>query len=194
MIRISIYLTLTLTALTCCWPHGNARAQVFEEQSSEAQSDQKEKEKDKDDYRFLDHFIYGGNVGARFGVITYINLNPMVGYRVNDRLVMGTRGIYTYYRDQRLPQYGFNVLGGSGFGQYFFTENLYGQGEYQVLNGYFDNSGHRTNLPFLYVGGGYLYRITDAVGINISALYEVLRFRYYPSLLPIIQVGVAVGM
>ena len=62
-----------------------------------------------------------------------------------------------------------------------------------VLNGFFDGSGSRGNIPFLFVGGGYMYPIAPKVGLSVMALYEVLRSRYSPYSFPIIQGGIVVG-
>ncbi|MEQ9188659.1 MAG: hypothetical protein RLP15_13065 [Cryomorphaceae bacterium] len=148
----------------------------------------------KEEYKIKDHIRFGGNLGAQFGTITFINVSPMVGYQFNKRYMMGVRGTYMYYKDQRYVQFSNNILGASAFGRFFAFENIFAHAEYEVLNGYFDRSGERVNLPFLYLGIGYLQEVSNNVGISISALYEILRIKTSPTVLPSIRVGVVVGL
>lgn len=157
-----------------------------QEEAAEAQPEE--------EYSLKEHVRLGGNLGAQFGTITFINVSPMVGYQFNKRFMMGVRGTYQYYKIQGYSQLSSNVFGASGFGRFFAFENIYTHAEYEVLNGYFDRSGERINLPFLYFGIGYLQSVTKNVGISATALYEVLRFNTSPSILPMIRVGVVVGL
>lgn len=141
-----------------------------------------------------DKFYFGGNVGAQFGTFTFVNLAPLVGYKITDRFSIGTQIQYQYFRDNSIATFESHVFGYSGFARYFFTENLFAHTEYQVLNGRFDYSGKRVNIPNLFIGGGYMYPISDNVSFGIVALYEVLRRTYSPYRNPTINVGVNIGL
>ncbi len=141
-----------------------------------------------------DKFYVGGNVGAQFGTFTFINLAPLVGFKITDRFSIGTQIQYQYFRDNSVASFESHVFGYSGFARFFFTQNLFAHTEYQVLNGRFDNSGQRSNIPNLFIGGGYMYPISDNVSFGIVALYEVLRRTYSPYRNPTINVGVNVGL
>ena len=140
-----------------------------------------------------DRFYTGGNIGAQFGSFTFVNIAPLIGFKVTEKFSIGARGQYQYYRSN----FGYNshVFGYSGFGRYFFTQNLFAHTEYQVLNGFFDYTvNHRTNIPHLFIGGGYMYPISDNVSMGVMALYELLQRTYSPYVNPIINVGVNVGL
>ncbi len=139
-------------------------------------------------------FYVGGNVGAQFGTFTFINLAPLVGFKVTERLSIGTQVQYQYFKDNSGAGFESHVYGYSGFGRYFFTDHLFGHTEYQILNGNFDYSGTRVNIPNLFIGGGYMYPVSDKVSLGIMALYEVLRRTYSPYRNPTINVGVNVGL
>lgn len=141
-----------------------------------------------------DKFYFGGNVGAQFGTFTFVNLAPLVGFKVTDRFSIGTQLQYQYFRDNSIGNFESHVFGYSGFARYFFTENLFAHTEYQVLNGHFDYSGNRVNIPNLFIGGGYMYPISDNVSFGVVALYELLRRTYSPYRNPTINVGVNVGL
>lgn len=149
---------------------------------------------EEEDYRLKDHIRLGGNLGAQFGTVTFINVSPMIGYQFNKRWMVGTRGTYQYFRIRQFTQISGHLFGGSTFARAFVLDNLFVHGEYEVLNGFFDNSGRRTNIPFLYAGLGFIQPINDKVGFSVTALYELLRRQYSPTGLPSIRAGIVVGL
>ncbi|NQV54160.1 MAG: hypothetical protein HQ500_13320 [Flavobacteriales bacterium] len=167
---------------------------VAQDFSGGLEQEETEAPQEEEEYSLKEHIRLGGNVGAQFGSITFINVSPMLGYQFNKRFLLGMRGTYQYYKIQGYNQLSSNVFGASGFGRFFAFENIYTHAEYEVLNGYFDRSGERINLPFLYFGIGYLQSISNNVGISATALYEVLRFNTSPSILPMIRVGIVVSL
>ena len=40
--------------------------------------------------RLADRIFYGGNLGLQFGTITFIDASPLIGYRLTDKLSLGT--------------------------------------------------------------------------------------------------------
>jgi len=48
---------------------------------------------------FTDKLTFGGNFGATFGTVTYVNLSPQVGYKVTERFIPGISATYIYYKD-----------------------------------------------------------------------------------------------
>ena len=160
----------------------------------ETESTDDETGDDASEYNLREHLRFGGNVGAQFGNVTFINVSPMLGYQFNDRFMMGVRGTYQYFRLRGLSQYSSNVLGGSVFSRLFVIENLFAHGEYEVLNGHFDNNFGRDNIPFLYFGAGYIFPISEKFGVTSMILYEVLRPRFSPYGFPILRVGIIGGL
>src|SRR5438045_3447622 len=48
--------------------------------------------------KFFDRLVFGGNLVAGFGSSTYIDISPLVGYKINPRLIGGIGVTYIYYR------------------------------------------------------------------------------------------------
>ena len=82
----------------------------------------------KDFNSFKERLYVGGNVGAWFGSSTYINISPLVGFKVTKELSFGVTGTYNYfsqtYNGQKFVStiYGFGV-----FGRYLVFENFFAQ-------------------------------------------------------------------
>ena len=171
-----VFFTLIITSL-----HGTS--QSFESYDTPAPK-----------FDWKERVFFGGNLGAQFGTHTFINVAPLVGFKVTERFSIGTQLQYQYFRYNIGRVIQSHVFGYSGFTRYSFTDNLFGYAEYQALNGYFDYSGKRTNIPHFFIGGGYQYPISDNVSFNIMALYEVIQRTYSPYVNPIIRAGVNVGL
>ena len=142
---------------------------------------------------WLDNFFTGGNLGAQFGDLTMINISPLLGYRVTERVSVGTRGIYQYV-NWRPVDFTSHVLGGALFGRYFIMENLFAHAEYEVINGHFGPSGGRSNIESFFLGGGYLYQLGGNTSLGVMALYDFINSRYSPYRNPIIRIGFNIGL
>lgn len=147
-----------------------------------------------------DRLTFGGDFGANFGTITYINISPLVGYRFTDHFTGGVGFIYQYLEYNK-SVYGFDfkttTFGERIFGRYRFLENFYGTMEYQNLNlDSYDlnlNSRGRINVPVLFVGGGYLQLIGGRSYVSLSLLYDVIEDFNSPYGNPLLQVGFIVN-
>ena len=49
-------------------------------------------------FDWKERVFFGGNLGAQFGSYTFINLAPLVGFKITDRLSIGTQLQYQYFR------------------------------------------------------------------------------------------------
>mgnify|MGYP001287770004 CR=1 FL=1 len=74
--------------------------------------------------------FYGGDIGLSFGSVTFISANPIIGYRVSNRLSVGTGINYTYANSSYYDYEG-SMYGGNVFASYTIIKDL---GE--VLNAY----------------------------------------------------------
>ncbi len=124
---------------------------------------------------------YGGNFGATFGSVTYVDISPLIGYRVTDRLISGVGVTYIYYR-QRFQTvsgntftYQTNLYGGRIFSQYSIFPNIFVHGEIEALNfDYYDFlSGENTRAWFTtpIVGAGLTQPMAGTGSFRIMALY-----------------------
>jgi hypothetical protein len=146
------------------------------------------------DNNFFKRFYLGGNFGAAFGTISYIQLAPLVGYKVTKNLSLGGGAEYFYYGNRLFNS---NFYGGSVFTRYRFIEQAFVHIEYKVLNiKYYDwNSAdyNRTWLDALLVGGGYSQKISGHLYSQIFLLFNVIPHPLYPFSNPIINIGVNYG-
>lgn len=131
---------------------------------------------------FKERLFVGGNLGASFGTITSILVEPVVGYRVHPKFSVGLGPSYQYYKDSRYnPSFETSIYGGSVFARYFPLDMIFLQSEFQLLNletFYSNTSGdvfsERVNVPVLLVGGGYSQRSPGGLGIFIGIYYDLI--------------------
>jgi long-subunit fatty acid transport protein len=145
---------------------------------------------------FFDKVFVGGNLGLQFGVVTYAEVAPLVGYKFNEKISAGIGGIYQYYhyKDQ---YYDFetNVYGGRVFGRYNFTNYLFGHLEYEYLNlEAFDFFRRRVDVGSVMAGAGYIQHIGPNSGIVAMVLYNFTESAYTPYQNPIFRVGFMIGL
>jgi hypothetical protein len=156
--------------------------------------------------------FYGGGFGLQFGDVTLIDVSPMIGYRLTDKLAAGVTLTYKYYKyknyfnNTTLPDTKTNIYGGSLFGRYFLFENLFAQAEYEYLlyaydafdpnyiTGGYSKSKKTIDLPSFFLGGGYRQPIGGRTFFTISVLYNFSESPYSPYSNPVIRAGISVGM
>lgn len=151
---------------------------------------------------FWDKVYFGGNFGLQFGNQTVIDINPLIGYRLTDKLSVGTSITYIYYKVTDpyniYPTYSTNIYGASLFTRYFLLENIFAHVEGEVLNlevpNYFLHRYERQNVFGFYVGGGYRQEIGDRSSLNIMLLYNLNQDRNSPYQNPIIRIGFGFGI
>lgn len=148
-------------------------------------------------YSWQDKIGFGGNVGLRFGDITYIELSPVVGYRVASFLMPGIGASYRYisYRYSNYGSYGNHVAGGSVWMRAYVAPMIFGYAEYEILNGEWDpyyQPDLRSNIFTTFVGGGY----SQGIGRNSSYLLVLFATNQDGNSIywnPVIRVGFMVG-
>jgi len=145
-----------------------------------------------------------------FGNSTYIDLAPMVGYHIFDRLVVGLGPHYIYQSVKSTPYYPAyqsHSFGLKGFTRFSLLTNaeewlpiklfseLYVQGEYEGLsleNEYYvppyTEEGRTMYHGFL-VGGGVAQRIGMYNTITFTVLWDVTESYLSPYSNPVFRVG-----
>jgi long-subunit fatty acid transport protein len=145
---------------------------------------------------FKDKLFFGGNLGLQFGAITFIDISPLIGYRINKKFSVGVGITYQYLR-RKDAYYNFetNVYGGRMFGRYFMLDNLFVQGELEYLNlEAFDLYYKRRVDVFNVLGGvGYFQRFAQNSGVVAMILYNFNQSFYTPYSNPVIRIGVNLG-
>lgn len=161
-------------------------------------------EKTPDTRPLADRLWFGGNIWLSFGTFTSVQLDPMLGYRVDPegRFTVGAGPSFWYFEDNRFtPKYSFTGYGYRIFTRYRFIEQAFAHAEF--LN--FNVDGARNELvgpidqrfwvPHLLVGGGYIQRVGGRGGIYMQLLFEVLQDpnSIYYGMGPIFSIGGGVG-
>jgi len=145
-------------------------------------------------------WFYGGGIGLGFGDVTYFSIQPMVGYRVSDRLSVGGSLIYRYRSDNRYASdLTTSDYGASAFGRYTIAGPFFAQAELEQLSYEYVRSNlttTRTDATSLFAGGG----ISQPIGNNVNAFATVMYNLSYGSQSPspysspwVIRIGVGVG-
>lgn len=124
-----------------------SRTPVFEED----RYDKKESIHDDLDLKslkFTERIRFGGNFGLAFGTFTNINLSPMAGYQMTDKLVGGLGLTYMFFRNSNLViSKNSHMYGGRAFMMYNVIPVLNLVGEYEALNvTYYDYK--KSNYPY----------------------------------------------
>lgn len=75
----------------------------------------------------------GGSFGVSFGTVTNINLSPMAGYEITDKLLGGVGGTIMWYKSD---YFGFNSFyyGGRAFMMYSLFPMVNLQAEFEAMN------------------------------------------------------------
>ena len=162
-----------------------------------AQHDYKAQKSQRPKWFDKEKVFVGGNMGLQFGRVTFVDVSPLVGYRVTERFSAGIGFTYQYYKyNDKIYSFETNVYGGRVFGRYFFTDNFFAHSEYEVLNlEAFDlTPPQRVNVESLLVGGGLMQRFGSNSGITAMILYNFTESYYTPYRNPIIRVGMVFGL
>lgn len=159
-------------------------------EETKKEEEKKKDEKDKDDdekMSLMERLYFGGNLGASFGRWTFVDISPMVGYRITPKFSLGVGATYQY---QRQNDNGGNLLwkqsvyGGRAFSRYDIATdflgvgNLFAHAEYEALvakfafNNIVGTSENTNVFPAFFIGGGLAFPIGNRSAFTISALYN----------------------
>lgn len=138
---------------------------------------------------------YGGQLGFNlFGDVFRFSIQPLVAYKITDKLSVGGKIGYEYIKDKRFdPDRTYNNYGASVFTRYRFIPQIYAHAEFAELN--YDYSSGREWVPFLLVGGGLAQRVGGNAWVFAEVLFDVLQSSRspYEDWEPWVSVGVGVG-
>ena len=138
---------------------------------------------------FGERIYFGGDFGLSLGrTQTFINLSPLMGYKLNEKLSIGAGPVFQYWQDQVIyineqtgVQYQENVssliYGGKGFGRLFLFKDFFANVEFEYISANLpiqERLTERRWIPALWMGAGYMIRLNKKAGINIMALYNPL--------------------
>lgn len=168
-----------------------------QKREGDVQKKELKKKKKKKDY--FPWFV-GGMFGAGFSSYSaYVQLSPLIGYKVTPAFHVGTRLTYIYNSYEVTPSQrdSYNDFGGSLFARYIFFKGLFAQAEYEALNyEYYDQIAQdhaREWLSSLFIGAGYFMNMGGRGFASFAILFNVLEDEYSPYTNPIIRIGFGVG-
>jgi hypothetical protein len=165
-----------------------------------AEKEKKEGKKEEDPYKakpntnvdptqtpadWRKNLLFGGNFWLSFGNPTFVDISPVVAYRLSDRMQIGT-GIAFQYSKRTYYTVGGNygmessIYGGRVFARYFPMPTFFGHAEYETVSiKYYDQlylggEYRRDWVPGFLVGGGYNTPLGGRAGIQMTILYNLL--------------------
>ena len=127
----------------------------------------------------------------------YIELAPLLGYKITPDFHVGTRITYifnsvNYKANVNLPDINLHHYGGSVFARYVFLRFLMAHAEYEVIS--FDSDVYdRIWYNNLYLGGGYYQSVGGNAFVSFLVLFNVLDNEYAPFGFPIFRFGFGFG-
>lgn len=123
-----------------------------------------------------DRVFTGGGLGFGFGDVDWVNVSPVLGYRITDRLAGGLSLTYRYSNYKFYsPSLKTNDYGGSLFARYLVRAPVFLQAEYEYLNFEFPVSvGETQRLDFssLLGGGGIAQPLGRNAALIVTAMYN----------------------
>lgn len=131
----------------------------------------------------------GGMLGAGFSSYSsYVEVSPLVGFKVTPAFHVGSRITYIWNSYQYTPDERVNLhhYGASVFARYIFFKGLYGQVEFEGLSYDYYNYP-REWITSLFLGGGYFQDIGGRGFASFALLFNVLPNDLYIN--PIIRIG-----
>lgn len=155
----------------------------------------------KDPRPLRDRLWFGGGLGLNFGTATAIQIDPLVGYFVDqkNKLSVGLGASYWYYRDNRfIPAIDQDGYGYRVFTRYRPIQQFYAHAEFFHLNtelySFVDRNTVRLWVPHLLLGGGYVQPLAGRSSVFVQVLFDVLQDpnSVYRGL-PVFSGGVGIG-
>lgn len=126
---------------------------------------------------FKERIYFGGNFNLQFGNVTFIDVSPLAGFMINNKLSVGS-GITYQYLSYRVLNYNTNIYGGRVFARHNIGQQFFAHTEVEALNveypriGLNDRQWVRDWVPGVFAGGGLFQSFGRRGGVNIMALYN----------------------
>ena len=135
---------------------------------------------------FSQRLYTGGDLGFSFGNITFVNINPIVGYRIDKKWSAGISAKYIYYRE-RFPEYNWeysnSMYGGSVFTRYLIGNSFLAHAEFEAVNAevreFLSTTLTRKWVPIGLLGAGYRQGLGNTY-LQVLVLYDAINDRNSP--------------
>jgi hypothetical protein len=127
---------------------------------------------------FKDRLYTGGNLSLNFGTITYIDVSPILGYKITEDFSVGAGIKYVYIGYNTAPRTSTSMYGGSWFTRHLFLENFLAHAEFEAISlktrEPFTGKIKREIVPIALVGGGYKQSLGGSSYLQIMLLYDLI--------------------
>ncbi|MCO6494623.1 MAG: hypothetical protein J5I91_02950 [Bacteroidetes bacterium] len=132
----------------------------------------------------IDRIVVGGSAWLSLGSSTYIELYPLVGYRLSDRFSVLAGPMYSYYHDY-VYDASDNIYGARALARFFPINNLFLQAEMDNISYKLSGMPTRINSTYPLLGVGYYQ-----YGSTLEIMYIANRAANTPFINPFqIRVG-----
>ncbi len=180
---------LKIHGAVCCFfflmmVSSTSSAQIRTTEESHTLKTSKQKTPKSDPFFVRENVFVGGTFGLGFSAnFTSIAVAPEAGYfLVPERLSLGGRFVYNYYRD-KFYSLNINIFGGGPFLRGYVWQGIFGQVEYEItkVKGVPTGNLNPNNSPILrdvnfnaaLIGGGYHFNHDDGFGFYIQILFNL---------------------
>lgn len=131
---------------------------------------------DVQDLSHKERIFVGGYLGLQIGSYTFVEVSPIVGYRLTNRIDAGIGSTYQYSRGY-LQDSGTHTFGGSGFARFSILPQVFLHGEYELLNletplALNEQEDDRMWEENYFLGAGYRVRVGEKAFFNLMVLYN----------------------
>jgi hypothetical protein len=153
--------------------------------------------------------LYGGSFSLSIGSTTFIEVSPIIGYRIIPRVSVGIGATYIYYRSVYFGNFSTNIYGGNAFATVVVIKNI---GEFLHLQSstnvfihmedellsmerrFFNNptpdAAGRFMVQNIWVGPGIKQRIGARSGIYLMVLWNLNQTMYSLYSNPTFRMGI----
>jgi hypothetical protein len=131
----------------------------------------------------------GGSFALNFGTVNFVELSPLAGYPLNDKLMLGAGITYlAFWGHNQYGRFSRTIYGGRLFARQMLLDQVFAHAELESLNVpfYLNNSTElqRKWVSSPLVGAGYFFPFAQRGGFQATLLYIVNRqpaYSPYPS-------------
>ncbi len=161
------------------------------------------KKESKKNYDWLKNFTIGGNfavyASSRF---TYVDISPIIGYRISKPLLVGAGPVYTYYSEEyNSGRYKFDVYGFRTIARLYVLQTFFFQTGWDKLNRsiYYVSKNNNTLqeariwIDNVWIGGGIRYSMGGNNYMFTTVLFNLNQNDYSIYANPYVQVGFIIG-
>ncbi len=125
----------------------------------------------------IQRWFFGGGIGASFGDVEYVEVAPLVGYRIRPWMSTGVGAFWRHRSDGRYsPSIDTNDYGGSVFAEALVARPVFIHAEYEYVDyeyPTFPGQTARSSTSSFLLGAGVFQPLGGNVGFYASALYNL---------------------